>query len=69
MWLKEGEVDYAVNRNKMEIRVPISMLGLKKDLDFEFKWSDNMQKANDVMDFWLNGDVAPAGRFNYIYTP
>lgn len=69
MWLKEGEVDYAVNRNKMEIRVPISMLGLKKDIDFEFKWSDNMQQPNDVMDFWLNGDVAPAGRFNYIYTP
>lgn len=26
-----------------------------------------MQRENDVMDFWVNGDVAPAGRFNYVY--
>jgi hypothetical protein len=26
-----------------------------------------MQKHGDVMDFLLNGDVAPLGRFNYEY--
>jgi hypothetical protein len=36
-------------------------------LNFEFKWSDNMQEDGNIMDFYVNGDVAPAGRFNYIY--
>jgi len=66
-WQKDGEVDYAVKGNKLEIKVPRSMLGVKDDLDFEFKWSDNMQRENDVMDFWVNGDVAPAGRSNFHY--
>jgi hypothetical protein len=51
----------------MEIKIPRSMLGLKDELDFGFKWSDNMQYENDLMDFWVNGDVAPAGRSNFHY--
>lgn len=35
-------------------------------LNFEFKWSDNM-KEDDPMDWYINGDVAPGGRFNYVY--
>jgi len=38
----------------------------KEALNFEFKWSDNMQKE-DPMDWYVNGDVAPGGRFNYVY--
>jgi hypothetical protein len=36
-------------------------------VDFEFKWSDNMQEDGVITDFLINGDVAPAGRFNYHY--
>lgn len=67
-WQKVGEVDYEVKGNKMEIKLPRSIFGVNADLDFEFKWSDNMQKENDVMDFWINGDVAPGGRSNFHYT-
>lgn len=67
-WQKAGEVDYAVNGNKLEIKVPKSLLGITSEPDFGFKWSDNMQEQNNIMDFWINGDVAPAGRFNYRYT-
>ena len=35
-------------------------------LDFEFKWSDNMQEDNP-MDWYVNGDVAPESRFNFVY--
>lgn len=66
-WQKAGEVDYAVKGNKLEIKVPKSLLSITGEPNFEFKWSDNMQQQNDIMDFWLNGDVAPAGRFNYRY--
>ena len=45
-------------------------MGLTPDqpLDFEFKWSDNMQDEGNIMDFYVNGDAAPGGRFNYVYT-
>ncbi|MBX3256773.1 MAG: hypothetical protein KF862_21735 [Chitinophagaceae bacterium] len=67
-WQKAGEVDYAVQGNKLEIKVPKALLGITGEPDFEFKWSDNMQQPNDIMDFWLYGDVAPAGRFNFHYS-
>ncbi len=61
-----GHCDYALKGNNLQIKIPREMLGLGEKLDFEFKWSDNMQSA-DVMDFYLNGDCAPIGRFNYLY--
>ena len=63
-----GEVDYAVEGNRMEIRIPRALLNLSGSLDFEFKWSDNMQDEGNIMDFYSNGDVAPGGRFNFVYT-
>lgn len=66
-WQNAGEVDYLVKGNKLQIKIRRSLLGLKDELDFGFKWSDNMQSENDLMDFWVNGDVAPAGRFNFHY--
>ena len=50
----------------MTIAIPRALVGLEKRLDFEFKWSDNMQNPT-VMDFYENGDSAPIGRFNYLY--
>ncbi|WP_439557402.1 hypothetical protein [Dyadobacter sp.] len=68
-WTKTGEAEFSVNQNKMEIKVPKSMLSITGEPDFEFKWSDNMQEQGEIMDFWINGDAAPAGRANYIYQP
>lgn len=52
----------------MEIMIPRTILSLEyKTLNFEFKWADKVQKAGDVMDFYLSGDVAPAARYNYVY--
>ena len=51
----------------MEIKVAKSALGVSGKLDFEFKWSDNMQEAGNILDFYVNGDVAPGGRFNFLY--
>ena len=68
-WEPIGEIDYSVVGNKMELRIPCRLLGNLKEKVFEFKWSDNMQEEGDIMDFYLNGDVAPLGRFNYLYKP
>ena len=79
-WTDTGTFDYAVSGNKMEIRVSRELLGVASgNLDFEFKWSDNMQlydgnyNVNNstgsawVLDFLVSGDCAPGGRFNFHY--
>lgn len=68
-WQKVANLEYAVNGNRMEIKIKKSLLGIKGDeVDIEFKWSDNMQEEGNIMDFYVNGDVAPSGRFNFVYS-
>ncbi|MFT3749586.1 MAG: hypothetical protein QM768_14765 [Agriterribacter sp.] len=67
-WQPAGEAEYVVNGNKLEIKISKSVLGITGEPDFGFKWSDNMQEEGNIMDFWLNGDAAPAGRFNFHYS-
>lgn len=68
-WSKAGKVPFEVSRNAMELKIPRSLLGIEdKKIDIEFKWSDNAQTNGNIMDFWINGDAAPSGRFNYRYT-
>ena len=46
-----------------------ALMGLSGNgVDIEFKWNDNMQDNGNIMDFYVNGDTAPGGRFNYVYT-
>jgi hypothetical protein len=53
----------------MMLRIPRELLGVNGEtLNFEFKWSDNMQDEGNLMDFYVNGDVAPGGRFNYVFS-
>jgi hypothetical protein len=56
-----------VSGKQMEIKIPRAMLGMTGKLDFEFKWSDNLQQEGDVMDFYLSGDAAPIARYNFLY--
>lgn len=60
-------VRYMVLGNRMMITIPLTVLNCTPDaLQFEFKWSDNMQDE-DPLDWYINGDAAPGGRFNYQY--
>ena len=56
-------------RDWMEVRVPRKLLGLAPNstLDIEFKWIDSVPASGDILGFYLHGDVAPDGRFNYRY--
>lgn len=68
IWEDVGEARMEVEGRRMMIRVPRQMLGLKNvPLRLEFKWSDNMQDEGNLMDFYVHGDVAPGGRFNFVY--
>lgn len=65
-WRDVATVTKEVKGNEIMITVPKEQLNLFSDkLNFEFKWSDNMQKA-DPLDWYVNGDAAPGGRFNYV---
>ena len=69
-WTKAGEASYAVSDSMIEIQLSRSVLGIAngEDLNFEFKWSDNMQEDGNIMDFYQYGDAAPGGRFNFVYS-
>ncbi len=67
-WEEVGLVEYSLKGKRLQIKVPKFMLGIKGDkFVINFKWSDNMQVDGDIMDFYINGDVAPNGRFKYQY--
>ena len=66
-----GKVTYSVKGNVLTVCIPKTMLGIPaEELDFQFgfKWTDNTLEDGDIMQWYLNGDVAPVGRFNYCYT-
>ena len=65
-WETIGTATYRLSGDTLTIALPRALVGLDQRLDFEFKWSDNMQEPS-VMDFYANGDTAPIGRFNYLY--
>ena len=61
------KIDFAVKGNVLHLSVPREVLGLTgSELKFNFKWSDNMQ-SDDIMDFYVSGDVAPGGRFTFVF--
>ncbi len=65
-----GKVTYSVQGNVMIVCIPKAMIGLgdKLDFDFGFKWADNTLEDGEIMDWYVNGDTAPVGRFNYCYS-
>lgn len=66
-WSEVGKVDYVVKGREIQIAIPREMLGLTGDVNFEFKWHDNMQTQGSTDDFMICGDAAPSGRFNYVF--
>ena len=69
-WEPVTQTRFAVTNNKLEMEINRRILNLNgKDIAIEFKWNDNMLENGNIMDFYVNGDTAPGGRFNFVYTP
>jgi len=65
-WQSVDSVGYRVEGNRMHLAVPKSSLGIKNpSFVIEFKWLDNTQSPGQIIDSYVNGDTAPAGRFRY----
>lgn len=75
-WEVVDNFDYKIEANQIMIKAPYEKLGLSNFYDglinIEFKWADNFQKDDqgkvDIMSFYKNGDVAPFGRLNFVYS-
>jgi hypothetical protein len=68
-WQPKAEVKMVCQGNELMIAIPRTLLGSQADpLEFEFKWADNLQNEDRIEEFYLSGDAAPPGRFNYLFT-
>ncbi len=68
---KVADVAYKIggeNYNVMFVSIPLSALGTDaENISVELKVADNVQKPDDIMDYYVTGDVAPIGRLNFKY--
>ena len=68
MWSEVAKCKFVVKGNVLVFSIPRRVLQAKPGkLNMEFKWNDNMQDEGNIMDFYVSGDTAPGGRFNYVY--
>jgi len=69
-WQKVAPVSLQVAGNQLQLAIPRKALGLKvghSAVRLDFKWADNLKHPGEIMDFYLDGTVAPEGRFNFRY--
>lgn len=64
-----GTVSFRVKGNQMMIAVPMEMLGVTyyNQICMQFKWADSDTLLDEMADFYIDGDMAPLGRLNYVY--
>ena len=67
-WEAIGNVSYAINGKALQMSIPKSLIGETDVVDFEFKWTDGVVGEGDILNFYVEGSVAPLGRFNYVFT-
>ncbi len=61
-----GLLKYA--NNELELSIPLTTIRhTSNKIKFDFHWADNIQRLNQISEFFLNGDSAPDRRFNYRY--
>ncbi|QES89307.1 hypothetical protein [Rhizosphaericola mali] len=65
-WITVENVKFETLDNQLVISIPISIFPNKIEnlRKISFKWSDNMQKDGDPLDWYINGDAAPGGRLS-----
>ena len=68
-WERVAAVKFRQKGRELHLAVPRSEIAAHDSdaLEFDFKWVDNIQRPGDIQDFYLSGDAAPEGRFNYRY--
>ena len=63
-----GTAEINISGKALFVKLKRSLLGETENADFEFKVTDNIKPEGDLMLFYTEGNSAPVGRFNYLYT-
>jgi len=67
-WARLCTIEMKTEGNKLMLAIPRSEIGRDGDLfNLEFKWADNYTEK-DIWSFYTEGDTAPYGRLNYVYS-
>jgi hypothetical protein len=68
-WTPAGEASFRYANNELMLAIPRSALPTSggNPERFAFKWVDNVRE-DDLTAFTTDGDAAPNGRFNYLFT-
>jgi len=70
-WVPVGRAPIRVEGNEMMLAISKNLLSLdngKVPFEIHFKWADNIEGDWSIEDFYLNGDTAPYGRLNFVYS-
>ena len=66
---KTGEAEYRISGNVMQVKIPREALSLSDStISIYFKVSDGVEKAEDIMDYYVTGRSMPMGRLSYVYS-
>ncbi len=66
----EGEVDYRINGNKMQISISRKLLGVPQGaFKLTFKVTDSIDQESNILDYYISGESFPLGRMAYTYEP
>ena len=71
-----GKASYKLDGKHLTVAVKKADFGItERDYKICFKWTDNVSDEDgsgefkgEILDFYRTGDVAPGGRFKYVYT-
>ncbi len=67
-WERVCTVDMKTEGNKLMLAVPRAEINMTSRLfELQFKWADNYTEQ-DIWSFYTEGDAAPYGRLNYVYS-
>ena len=67
-WETVERCDYRRSGCELELAIPRRALWLSDGKpNFYFHWVDNIQKLDDINEFFVNGESAPERRYNYHY--
>ncbi len=71
-WTQIAKATVKYEGNKLMLSVARKDIGIGAGVDIQFKWADNYQKNElgtyDVWSFYCDGDAAPYGRLNYVFS-
>ena len=63
-----GEASYNVSGKVLQIAVPRRALGITEDgFNLTFKVADGVEDTDNILDYYVTGDVFPVGRYAYTY--